>query len=149
MDSSQNACVFCTQPEGRARMITSNGLAWAFPTNIPIVWGHTLIVPERCVADWDQLAVEEQRAILDLAYRVKQALIHGFKAEGFHVIYNEGRVAGQSVPHFHLHVVPRYSGDTGIIDYEPRKFLYRPGSRESTPEAELIEVAGQVRRSLI
>lgn len=57
-------------------------------------------------------------------------------------------MAGQTVPHFHLHIVPRKQGDAGILEYEPRKFLYRPGSREEGPEAELQSVAAQIRAVL-
>jgi diadenosine tetraphosphate (Ap4A) HIT family hydrolase len=145
MNVHQANCVFCTLPDNRARAIIENSLAWAFPTNIPIVWGHTLVVPQRCVAAWDELRKEEHDAIEIMVWRVKQALRKNFRAEGFHINYNEGAVAGQSVPHFHLHIIPRYAGDTGILKFEPREFIYRPGSRAPTPEAELIEVARQIR----
>jgi diadenosine tetraphosphate (Ap4A) HIT family hydrolase len=68
--------------------------------------------------------------------------------EGFHQAWNEGKVAGQSVPHFHLHVVPRKQGDEGITEYEPRKFLYRPGSREETPSQELESIAKQIKEKI-
>lgn len=70
-------------------------------------------------------------------------------AEGFNFAWNMGEEAGQSVPHFHLHVVPRKPGDTGILEYEPRKFLYRPGSRAVSPEEELQALARLVRNFLI
>ncbi len=54
---------------------------------------------------------------------------------------NDEKVAGQSVPHFHLHIVPRQEGDTGIYQYDPRQFLYRPGSRAESPELELQEIS--------
>jgi diadenosine tetraphosphate (Ap4A) HIT family hydrolase len=47
-----------------------------------------------------------------------------------------------------LHIVPRKEGDDGISEYEPRKFLYRPGERETSPEEELIEVARQIQKNL-
>ncbi|MBI4150334.1 hypothetical protein HY488_02940, partial [Candidatus Woesearchaeota archaeon] len=56
--------------------------------------------------------------------------------------------AGQNISHLHLHIIPRKGGDAGITDYEPRKFLYRPGSRETSPENELRDVAALIRRAL-
>ena len=68
--------------------------------------------------------------------------------EGFNFAWNDGPIAGQSVPHFHLHVLPRKQGDTGITEYEPRQFLYRPGSREASPEAELAAIAKMIQEHL-
>lgn len=59
-----------------------------------------------------------------------------------------GENAGQTVPHFHLHVVPRKSGDSGILQYEPRVFLYRPGSRAISPSEELHQTAENIRNNL-
>lgn len=140
-------CVYCELPEIKSREIVHNKLAWAFPTNIPIVPGHVLICPIRCVKTFEELTAEEKSAIFDLQTKLKKALAKLFDAEGFHEAWNEGRVAGQSVPHFHLHLIPRKTGDEGITEYEPRKFLYRPGSREETPEAELKEITDLIRKN--
>ena len=141
-------CPYCEIPEVQKRAIIRNGLAWAFPTNIPIVPGHVLIAPVRCVALFEDLTTAEKQAIFDLRDQVKKALVKAFGAEGFNYAWNEGKLAGQSVPHFHLHVVPRKTGDTGILEYEPRKFLYRPGERETSPESELAAVAELIRNAL-
>ncbi|MBU6321134.1 MAG: HIT family protein [Patescibacteria group bacterium] len=134
-------CPFCTRADIRERAIVENDLAWAFPTNIPITPGHTLVVPKRCVATLAELTPEERLAILDMTVEIQEALKSAFGAEGFNVAWNHGGIGGQSVPHFHLHIVPRRAGDEGITEYEPRKFLYRPGSREESPQAELAAVA--------
>ena len=141
-------CAFCTIPEIKSREIISDKYAWAFLTNIPITPGHTLISPKRCVSTFDELTKNEKYSILKLASKLKTVLKNTFKAEGFHTVWNEGEVAGQTVPHFHLHLIPRKTGDTGITKYEPRKFIYRPGSREATPEKELSKVAGLIRNNL-
>ena len=141
-------CTFCEITEIKARTIVENELAWAFPTNIPIVPGHILVVPKRCVANYDQLSANEWQAIDDLIRKLKIALKKTFDAEGFNFAWNEGKMFGQSVPHFHLHIVPRKTGDTGIYNYEPRQFLYRPGERETSPEEELSETAKLIRNNL-
>jgi diadenosine tetraphosphate (Ap4A) HIT family hydrolase len=100
------------------------------------------------VAVLEELTSEEREAIFELAKILKTALKKVFGATGFNQAWNEGIDAGQSVPHFHLHLVPRKEGDTGITGYDPRKFLYRPGSREKTPDSELSAVVEFIKKSL-
>ena len=141
-------CVYCEIPAIKERMIIGNDLAWAFPTNIPIVPGHVLIAPIRCVALFEDLTDNEKKAIFDLRNKLKQAMIKLFQAEGFNYAWNENEIAGQSVPHFHLHMLPRREADSGTTEYEPRKFLYRPGSREQSPEDELRAISELIRNEI-
>ena len=141
-------CVYCELPEIKDLRVVENDLAWAFPTNIPITPGHMLVIPKRCVVKYDDITPEEKLAIEDLRAKIVKAIRKAFGAEGFNYAWNEGEVAGQAVPHFHLHIVPRKTGDTGIYEYDPRKFLYRPGSREKTPEAELDIIAQQIKSAI-
>ncbi len=141
-------CAFCEIPKIKERAIIENELAWAFLTNIPITIGHTLVVPKRCVAKFDDLHDDEVKAIFNLANKIKKTLTKTYNVEGFNIAWNENKVAGQSIPHFHLHIVPRKENDNGIYEYEPRKFLYRPGSREDTPQSELKIVALEIQQNL-
>ena len=141
-------CPYCNQRQIKQRLIFRNKLAQAFPTNIPIVPGHILISPVRCVEKYEDLTFDEQKAIFDLFVKLKKALKKSFKAKGFNIVWNEGKLAGQNVSHFHLHLVPRKDGDEGITEYEPRKFLYRPGSREESPQEELIAVSKKINKSI-
>lgn len=141
-------CPYCTSSEIQERKIAENDLAFAFLGNMPIVIGHTLVIPKRHVAKYEQLTEEEMRAIEDLRVKILDALSKTFGSGGFNFAWNDGKVAGQSVPHFHLHIVPRKEGDAGIYEYEPRTFLYRPGQREETPEAELKEVAERITKNI-
>ncbi len=142
------ACVFCASPEVHAREIFRTELVRAFPTNMPVVPGHVLVVPTRHVRVLAELTEAERAALFGGIERVKAALSRLFGATDFNHAWNEGEVAGQSVPHLHVHVLPRRGGDTGVTEYEPRRFLYRPGSREATPEAELAAVAASIRAML-
>lgn len=129
----------------KERTIGRNHLAFAFLSHMPIVPGHLLICPIRIVESSEKLRGEEWQAILDLQLQACQALRKTLNAEGFNFAWNLGEMAGQTVPHFHLHVVPRKAGDTGILQYEPRVFLYRPGSRAISPLEELEQTAALIR----
>lgn len=142
-------CPFCCLEEIKQRIVIENEHAFAFPTNIPIVPGHILVSPKRCVVIVDNLSHDEWKSIWELILKLKVALRKTFKTEGFNYALNEGKVAGQNVPHVHFHLLPRKEGDTGITEYEPRKFLYRPGSREETPQEELLKVTRLIQSALI
>jgi histidine triad (HIT) family protein len=141
-------CAFCELPVIKERVICSGPLVWAFPTNIPITEGHTLVVPRRCVRSLSELTNAEILAIMRLAKRVQKALKKAFGAEAFNVCWNEGRIAGQTVPHFHLHIIPRKEGDTGLLGYDPRSFLYRTGDREPDPETKLKKISRVIKRAM-
>lgn len=144
-----NDCPFCSDPEVKNRIIIENDLAFAFPTLTPIVSGHILICPKKHVQYYEDLSAEEKEAIEDLRHKIKNALKKVFKAEGFNYAWNEEKIGGQSVPHFHLHIVPRKEGDEGVYKYEPREFLYRPGPRTIvTPQEELKEVIDLIKKAL-
>jgi diadenosine tetraphosphate (Ap4A) HIT family hydrolase len=92
-------------------LVCANNLAAAFPDRFPLTPGHTLIVPHRHEADFFALAPEEQQAVWDLVEPVRRALDTEYRPAGFNVGLNIGAAAGQTVPHAHLHVIPRYPGD--------------------------------------
>jgi histidine triad (HIT) family protein len=141
-------CVFCTKKEIKERRIIENDLAYVFPTNIPIVPGHLLICPKRCVANLDDMSDDEILAIFDLRNKLKPALQTLFGASGFNYAINENETGGQSVPHVHLHMLPRKEGDSGITKYEPREFLYRPGSRDISKMDELKDISKLIKDAL-
>ena len=144
----KSSCIYCTLPEIKERTLKRNDLAWVFLTNIPITPGHALVASVRHVQKFEELTAEEKTAIFALAAEVKDALRAAFGAEGFNHAWNEGPAAGQTIPHFHLHIIPRKAGDAGVLEYEPRKFIYRPGSREATPEAELRAITEEIKKKL-
>lgn len=146
--TKQRQSVFTTDVVKEGRIFAENDLAFAFPTNIPITPGHSLVVPKRVVATIDELTEGEILAIHRLIVVVKDALKETVGAEGFNCAWNEGDRYGQSVPHVHIHIVPRTSHDAGIVDYEPREFLYRPGSRAETPMAELVDISGDIGQAI-
>lgn len=141
-------CAFCELPAVRAREVLRDELIWAFPTNLPIVPGHMIIAPIRCVPTVADLTPEEREGMFSMQQILTRVLKDTFDAEGFNYAWNEGEGAGQVVPHFHLQMLPRKKGDTGITEYEPRKFLYRERSVEPNPESELMAVAELIKKTL-
>ena len=123
------------------RLITQTDLSFAFPSKMPILPGHILICPFRRIEKMEELTKEELYDLFSLIANIKSAHSKEFDATGFNTAWNENIVAGQTVPHLHVHIVPRNESDKSITDYEPRQFLYRPGLRECSPEEELANVA--------
>jgi len=140
-------CPFCNDANIRSRLVYKNALVMAFLNNMPIVPGHTLICPIRHVAKIDQLSGEELNAVKYFIIRLKNSLKKSLNAEGFNIAWNEGQKAGQSIKHLHIHVLPRKTGDAGIYEYEPRKFLYRPENREKSPGQELQEISKLIKKN--
>lgn len=146
-----NDCAFCDAASLADRLIIENDLARAFPTNAPIVAWHVLIAPKRHTQYFEELTAEEKDAIEELRMRLHATFKKAVGAEGFNYAWNEEKIGGQSVPHFHLHMLPRKEGDAGVYRYEPREFIYRPIPVEQRPastEEELHEVARKIREAL-
>jgi len=91
--------------------IASNALAFAIRDGYPASPGHTLILPRRLVATWDETTSEEREALVALMSQVKLLLGEQLHPDGFNVGFNEGAAAGQTVFHVHIHVIPRFTGD--------------------------------------
>lgn len=91
--------------------MASRGDFLAVPDAFPVSPGHTLVVPRRHVSSFFDLTASERRTLLELLDSVKSHLEQEHHADGFNIGWNDGREAGQTVLHFHLHVIPRYRGD--------------------------------------
>jgi len=94
-----------------AAWVGSNELAFAIRDAFPVSPGHTLVVPRRVVGQWWDATVDERHALLELVDRVKRRLDAEFSPAGYNVGFNAGEAAGQTVPHLHVHVIPRFAGD--------------------------------------
>jgi len=102
-------CPFCALPP--ERIIDSNDLALVIRDGYPVSPGHTLVIPKRHIGSWFEITHEEQSAMLNLLERTKVGLEEEFKPDGYNIGINDGPTAGQTVPHLHMHLSPRYEGD--------------------------------------
>ena len=103
-------CIFCHLPES-VRQITQNDLAIAFFDGFPVNPGHALIIPKRHVASYFDLTPDEVAAMHALLPIVKREIESLYQPDGYNIGVNIGEMAGQSVFHVHMHVIPRYKGD--------------------------------------
>ncbi|MCI8274214.1 MAG: HIT family protein [Lachnospiraceae bacterium] len=85
----------------------------------PASKGHALILPKNHFADLLDLDEETSRAVLLLAARVGAAMKKSLGCAGFNLVQNNGEAAGQTVFHFHMHVIPRYEGGPRMVSWEP------------------------------
>lgn len=76
----------------------------------PASRGHSLIVSKRHVKDYFELGSEEAIALHELSLKLKEMLTEKYQPDGFKLLMNCGKAAGQTVFHFHMHIIPRYKG---------------------------------------
>lgn len=88
-----------------------NGHAVAFLDAFPVSPGHTLVIPRRCCACLFDLPEEERAAVWALVAAVRPLLAERFHPDAFNIGLNDGPAAGQTIPHAHVHIIPRYAGD--------------------------------------
>ena len=106
-------CPFCdiAKHDGTKRIIKENGLAFVIRDSFPVAEGHTLIIPKRHVASFFEITNEERQALLDLLDQAKKDLDQKLIPAAYNIGINDGIAAGQTVPHLHIHLIPRYEGD--------------------------------------
>lgn len=100
-------CLFCRP----CQTLLENELVFARYDDFPVSPGHLLLIPRRHVANYFDLTAEEKQALWQLLDEAKARLDREHQPGGYNVGINCGPVAGQSVPHVHLHLMPRYAGD--------------------------------------
>ena len=103
-------CPFCQLDP--AKQLFSNDLAIVIADGFPISRGHSLIIPKRHFPSLFEATDEERAALWDLLDQTRAYLLKQYHPDGFNIGINDGIAAGQTVMHLHIHLIPRYSGDT-------------------------------------
>ena len=85
----------------------------------PASKGHALILPKNHFEDVCALDEKTAAKVLPLAARVGSAMKKGLGCAGFNLVQNNGEAAGQTVFHFHMHVIPRYEGGPDMVSWTP------------------------------
>lgn len=123
----QSSCPFCFPAHGEINR--ENELAYIRSDKYPVSPGHLLIIPKRHISSLFEITMPEQQALWDLLTSAKQELDELHAPDGYNIGINDGPAAGQTIPHLHIHLIPRYTGDMadprgGVRGVIPEKQRY-------------------------
>ncbi|HHY85527.1 MAG TPA: HIT domain-containing protein [Verrucomicrobia bacterium] len=140
LDSSLFTSIAQSSDDEANYVIARDRTCFALLNRYPYTGGHLMVVPYRQTADLDDLTAEELTDLMQLTRRCKKALTQTMKPDGFNIGINLGKCAGAGIlEHLHIHVVPRWNGDTN--------FMPVLGNTTVIPEA-LRDVAARLRAAL-
>ena len=119
-------CIFCR----RVDLVYQGDLAFISQDKFPASPGHMLVIPNRHVPNYFDCTKDEQIALWDTVNLAKQMVEKEHAPDSYNIGVNVSKVAGQSVPHTHIHLIPRYAGDVedprgGVRNVIPNKRTYK------------------------
>lgn len=122
-------CPFCN-PDSDRELILESATAFSIYDKFPVNNGHALIIPKIHCADYFNLSFKQQSACWFMLGKVKTIIEKKYNPDGFNVGVNVNTNAGQTVPHVHIHLIPRYKGDVnnptgGVRNVIPEKGDYK------------------------
>ena len=129
MKDPNNPCIFCKIREEELQF--ENQLAYSSIDSYPVSEFHSLIVPKRHVETYFELTYEEIQACNELILKTKEKILkQDLSVKGFNIGTNAGKIAGQSIMHCHIHLIPRREGDVedpqgGVRSVIPKKQHYK------------------------
>lgn len=116
-----NNCIFCKIANGDipSRTIYENDLFRVILDNGPATDGHALVLPKDHYANLFEIPSDTAAEAMKTAQTVAAMLKEKLHADGLNLVQNNGETAGQTVHHFHMHIIPRYKGDGQNILWKP------------------------------
>jgi diadenosine tetraphosphate (Ap4A) HIT family hydrolase len=129
MKDPVNSCLFCNSKV--SGLVHENDLAYASYDSYPVSEYHCLIIPKRHVINYFELTNEELIACNDLIKVIKKEILSkDTNVKAFNIGTNAGKIAGQSIMHCHIHLIPRREGDVenpqgGVRSVIPKKQHYK------------------------
>jgi ATP adenylyltransferase len=131
-NNKEDGCVFCiaqAMPDSAENLIAFRGeRAYVILNRFPYTSGHVMVNPYKHVSTLEELDPETRAEMMELTTQCTSILRRIYKPQGFNVGINMGEAAGAGVPgHVHIHIVPRWSGDTN--------FMTTIGQKRVLPEA--------------
>ena len=129
MKDPNKPCIFCKIRKEELQF--ENRLAYSSIDSYPVSEFHSLIVPKRHVETYFELSYEEIQACNELILKTKEKILkQDTSVKGFNIGTNAGKIAGQSIMHCHIHLIPRREGDVqdpqgGVRSVIPKKQHYK------------------------
>jgi ATP adenylyltransferase len=119
-DDDAGGCIFCDQlaeeDDESARILYRGPAAFVLLNAFPYNTGHLMIAPRRHVGELGDTRADERRELMDLTSSAVEIIRSAMDPHGFNIGINLGQVAGAGIPgHLHIHVVPRWGGDTNFM----------------------------------
>ncbi len=134
-------CPFCRNIAGVGlAVVIDDGETYAFVNQRMFGRGHLLVIPRWHAATVLDLSAAEMTRLAAQVRRLARAISKAFDPSGLNIFPNNGVTAGQTVAHYHVHIVPTYPGD------QPGVFL--SAQYERTPIEERLAVAAQIKANL-
>lgn len=107
----ENNCPFCNIDKMQVEIIYEDDYVMAIYDSNPVNLGHTLIIPKKHISNYFDLTIEEQQQMWDIVNKCKSIIQKIYSPDGYNIGINIGELAGQTVQHVHIHLIPRYKGD--------------------------------------
>ncbi len=131
-----NTCIFCRilRGEEEGTFIYRNSKVSALLDIHPLFEGHTLVIPNTHYSDISDVSPESLTEVMRVAQMISNLMIKNLNAEGINIMHSTGRPAGQTIFHFHVHVLPRHTGD----DMEFQRWWFSRSHRASREELDAL-----------
>ena len=112
-------CIFCKIAKGEipSHKVYEDDCCIAILDVCPVAKGHTLVIPKAHAENLYALSEEEAADIMRRVHHVAGLLSKGLKPDGLNLMQNNGEAAGQTVMHFHMHLIPRFAKDDVKINW--------------------------------
>ncbi|MFI7630311.1 HIT family protein [Microbispora rosea] len=117
VEDDQSPCVFCAivNRQVESHVIAETADTLCFLDHLPATYGHALVIPKQHCRDLFDISDESFQSVMVAAKQVASALRMTCSASGVNLVHASGSAAHQTVFHFHVHVVPRYDGDSIVV----------------------------------
>ncbi|MEM2001365.1 MAG: HIT domain-containing protein [Candidatus Methanomethylicaceae archaeon] len=119
VEEKKDVCIFCEKPkendDDKNLIFARGGSVFGMLNKYPYNAGHLMIAPYRHIKNIEDLEEGEWKEIFELLRDSMNVLKRTMSPEGFNIGFNVGRAAGAGYDHIHLHVVPRWNGDTNFM----------------------------------